>query len=125
MNKDLAPNTTISHYRIERQLGAGGMGEVYLAQDERLRRPVALKLLPAKYTADGDWLQRFEQEASTAISRRRTSCFGTTGVVKVAELRHCQAHEPGRPFDRLERTDGAYIKTGPGVDTASVTNCSD
>ena len=66
MNKELAANTTLSHYRIERKLGAGGMGEVYLAHDTRLRRPIALKLLPAKFTADRDRLQRFEQEACAA-----------------------------------------------------------
>ena len=66
MNRELAANSTLSHYRIERQLGAGGMGVVYLAHDMRLRRPVALKVLPARYTADRERLQRFEQEASAA-----------------------------------------------------------
>jgi len=66
MNRELAVNSTLSHYRIERQLGSGGMGVVYLAHDMRLRRPVALKVLPARYTADRERLQRFEQEASAA-----------------------------------------------------------
>ena len=66
MTEDLAANTTLSHYRIERKLGVGGMAEVYLAHDMRLQRPVALKLLPAAFTADKNRLQRFEQEACAA-----------------------------------------------------------
>ncbi|MBC7930199.1 MAG: protein kinase, partial [Rubrivivax sp.] len=62
----LPPNTRLGRYEIRSQIGAGGMGEVYLAHDTRLRRPVALKLLPAKYTADRGRLQRFEQEACAA-----------------------------------------------------------
>jgi serine/threonine protein kinase len=47
MNRELATGTPLSHYRIERELGAGGMADVYLAHDTRLQRPVALKLLSA------------------------------------------------------------------------------
>ena len=62
----LAPGTRLSHYEIREQIGAGGMGEVYLAQDSRLRRSVALKVLPAEFTENADRLRRFEQEACTA-----------------------------------------------------------
>ncbi len=58
--------TTIWHYRILSKLGAGGMGEVYLAEDTRLGRQVALKLLPAEFTADPDRVRRFVQEAKAA-----------------------------------------------------------
>jgi serine/threonine protein kinase len=47
-------------------IGAGGMGEVYRAGDEKLRRDVAIKVLPASLTQDGDRLRRFEQEAQAA-----------------------------------------------------------
>jgi len=57
---------TISHYRMIERLGEGGMGEVYLAQDTRLGRRIALKLLPARFTIDGDRVHRFEQEARSA-----------------------------------------------------------
>ena len=57
---------TISHYRILKKLGAGGMGEVYLAEDTRLGRKVALKLLSAELTKNEDRLHRFEQEARAA-----------------------------------------------------------
>jgi serine/threonine protein kinase/Tfp pilus assembly protein PilF len=66
LNKELAANTTLSHYRIVSKLGEGGMGEVYLAEDTRLRRRVALKILPDKIAADPSRLLRFEREAFAA-----------------------------------------------------------
>src|SRR2546425_4758079 len=57
---------TIAHYKILSFLGRGGMGEVYLAQDARLRRKVALKLLPISLSNDEDRLRRFEREARSA-----------------------------------------------------------
>jgi len=56
----------LGRYEVRTQIGAGGMGEVYLAQDLNLRRSVALKLLPAEFTKHEDRLRRFEQEACTA-----------------------------------------------------------
>ena len=56
----------ISHYRIIRRLDRGGMGEVFLAEDTRLGRQLALKLLLAEHTRDADRLRRFEQEARAA-----------------------------------------------------------
>lgn len=66
MNQELAADTTLSHYRIVSKIGAGGMGEVYLAEDTRLRRKVALKVLPTQIAQDTDLLRRFEQEALAA-----------------------------------------------------------
>src|SRR6266850_1235434 len=56
----------ISHYRILKKVGEGGMGEVYLAQDTRLDRKVALKLLPVGTTGDEDRFRRFQREAKAA-----------------------------------------------------------
>jgi tetratricopeptide (TPR) repeat protein/tRNA A-37 threonylcarbamoyl transferase component Bud32 len=60
--------STVSHYRILQKLGAGGMGEVYLAEDIRLRRQVALKVLPEELTADAERRWRFAQEARAAAA---------------------------------------------------------
>jgi serine/threonine protein kinase len=53
--------TTLAHYRITAALGAGGMGEVWRATDEKLGREVALKVLPADFAADPERLARFER----------------------------------------------------------------
>jgi len=68
MTKELDANATLSHYRIISKIGAGGMGEVYLAQDTRLDRKVALKILPAELAANQDRMRRFVQEAKAAAA---------------------------------------------------------
>jgi serine/threonine protein kinase len=59
-------NSTLSHYRVISKVGAGGMGEVYLAQDTKLDRKVALKILPPQFAADTDRMARFVREAKSA-----------------------------------------------------------
>src|SRR5579863_9207778 len=62
----IAPGTRLAHYEIVSMIGAGGMGEVYLAEDKRLRRKVALKMLAPELTRDAHGLRRFEHEAHAA-----------------------------------------------------------
>ena len=67
--------TTLSHYKVLEKLGQGGMGEVYLAEDSRLDRKVALKILPQHLSDRADLRERFEREA-----RAVSSCFPSAKV---------------------------------------------
>ncbi|HEX8890799.1 MAG TPA: protein kinase [Pyrinomonadaceae bacterium] len=109
------PGTRLNRYEIRSLLGRGGMGEVYLAQDTTLRRPVALKLLPARFTEDSDRLQRFEQEAQAAsalnhpniitiheIGREDSVHFMATEFVEGETLRHRMEREPLKLSEALE-----------------------
>src|SRR5919107_1693764 len=64
----LPPKTQLGRYEIRALLGAGGMGEVYLAHDTSLNRKVALKVLPVDVAANQDRMRRFKQEATAAAS---------------------------------------------------------
>src|SRR5499433_1506014 len=66
MSEPFAPNSSISHYHIVSKIGAGGMGEVYLALDTELDRKVALKILPGELASNQQRMQRFIQEAKSA-----------------------------------------------------------
>jgi len=59
----ISAGSSFGHYEVLSLLGAGGMGEVYLAEYTRLKRKVALKLLPAAFTQSAERLRRFEREA--------------------------------------------------------------
>jgi serine/threonine protein kinase/tetratricopeptide (TPR) repeat protein len=76
----LATGAQLGHYRVLSQIGAGGMGEVYLAQDIRLERLVAIKLLPSDFTTDRDRVRRFEQEAKAA------SALNHPNIVTIYEI---------------------------------------
>ena len=73
-------NKTVAKYKIERLLGAGGMGEVYLAFDEKLRRKVALKILPAEFVSNDERVKRFELEA------RAISSLNHPGIVTIYDV---------------------------------------
>src|SRR5213592_604425 len=70
----------LGHYQLVRLLGRGGMGEVYLAQDTRLKRKVALKLLPAAFTQDAERVRHFEQEA------RAASALNHPNIITIHEI---------------------------------------
>src|SRR5580700_4002820 len=64
----LSPGHKLGPYEIVAPLGAGGMGEVYRAKDTKLKREVALKVLPDSFTADPDRMARFQREAEVLAS---------------------------------------------------------
>ena len=64
----ISPGEKLSHYKIISAIGAGGMGEVFLAEDTKLNRKVALKILPAEFAADKERMRRFVQEAQAAAA---------------------------------------------------------
>jgi len=68
MSPNFSPGARLGRYEIKSQLGAGGMGEVYLAQDTKLDRKVAVKILPADLAANQDRMRRFVQEAKAAAA---------------------------------------------------------
>ena len=78
--KELPTGDAIGNYEVLSFISRGGMGEVYLAQDKRLTRKVALKLLPAAFTKDNDRLRRFEQEA------RAASALNHPNIITIYEI---------------------------------------
>ncbi|MEW6210822.1 MAG: protein kinase [Acidobacteriota bacterium] len=91
---------TLGHYELLSLLGAGGMGEVYLAQDTRLKRRVALKLLPAEFTSDPNRVRRFEREAQAA------SALNHPGIVTIYEI----AETDGAHFIAMELIEGRTLR---------------
>jgi eukaryotic-like serine/threonine-protein kinase len=90
----------ISHYRILRRLGSGGMGEVYSAEDERLRRNLAIKFISVGKAADENARRRFEREAQAA------SALNHPNICTVFEV---SEHE-GQPFLVMELLDGRDLR---------------
>jgi non-specific serine/threonine protein kinase len=91
---------TVSHYKITHKLGAGGMGEVFLAEDTTLARRVALKFLPDSLSGVDEARQRFMREAQAAAALNHQN------IVTIYEV----AEHDGRPFFAMEHVDGKSLR---------------
>lgn len=96
----IPPNTRLSHYQILSKLGSGGMGEVYLAQDTRLDRKVAIKFLSEDLSQDPDKLKRFIQEAKAA------SALNHPNILTVYEI----GEVDGKNYLATELIDGHTLR---------------
>lgn len=95
----MLPGDKIGHYRIVSKIGEGGMGEVYLAEDAKLGRRVALKVLPPGVASDNDRMLRFEHEAKSA------SALNHPNIITIYEIND----EDGRLFIAMEYVEGQTL----------------
>jgi serine/threonine protein kinase len=107
----------VSHYKIHSKLGAGGMGEVYLATDTLLDRKVALKILPGEVTADPHRVRRFLQEAKAASSLNHPHIL-TIHEVGQANSTHFIATEFIDGMTLREAMKREHLKTGRAIEIA-------
>jgi two-component system LytT family response regulator len=127
MSESLVPGAVLAHYRIVSRLGAGGMGEVYLAQDLNLERPVALKILPPEVAQDADRMRRFVQEAKLASALSHPNVahvfeIGEAGDVTFLAMEYIEgqtlnARIAGAPLPIAEAIDIA-IQVADALDAA-------
>ena len=109
---------SFNQYRIVSQLGAGGMGEVYLADDTRLRRRVALKFLPTALTKDKRHLHRFEVEARAIAAMSHPNACTIHEVIETEDGRHCIVMEHVEGMALRERITNGPIKVNEALDIA-------
>jgi len=96
----LTPGTRLGPYELVALIGAGGMGEVYRARDQRLGRDVAVKVLPAFFAADPDRLRRFEQEARAVAALNHPNILGV----------HDLGQQDGTPYMVCELLEGESLR---------------
>jgi serine/threonine protein kinase len=106
--------TTLAHYRITGELGAGGMGEVWRAKDTRLGRDVALKLLSEEFADDPERLERFEREARAVATLNHPHIVTIFSVEEAEGVRFLTMELiEGRSLDKL-------VPEGPTTRASSI-----
>src|SRR5438105_596399 len=110
MSETISPDTVIGQYRVISKIGEGGMGEVYRARDTKLGRDVAIKVLPAAFSADGERLRRFEQEAQAA---------GALNHPNILVIFHIGTHDDA-PYIVSELLEGETLRERMGAHASSV-----
>src|SRR6185503_8443583 len=115
MSEAMSPDTTLAHYTIIRKIGAGGMGEVYLAQDKKLDRKVALKILPAEVASNQQRMERFIQEAKAA------SALNHPNIITIYEI---DQSESGH-YIAIEFIDGLTLRERVANSRATISEVLD
>src|SRR5258708_4974072 len=96
----LSAGTKLGRYEIRSKIGAGGMGEVYLAEDTKLNRKVAIKILPAEVASDQERMRRFVQEAKAAAALNHPN------IAHIYEI----GESDGLSFIAMEFIDGHTLR---------------
>jgi predicted ATPase len=112
----ISPGERLGIYEILRPLGAGGMGEVYLARDTRLRREVAIKVLPAGLAADREWRTRLVREAQVLASLNHPG---------IATIHSLEESPDGTHYLVLERVEGDTLASRLAQGPLSAQECLD
>jgi serine/threonine-protein kinase len=105
----MSPQESIAHYRILAKLGEGGMGTVYRATDTRLKREVAIKVLPEAFAQDRDRMARFEREAQVLASLNHSN---------IAAIYEIETAGPSRSALVMELVEGEDLKGPVAIETA-------
>src|SRR5438552_8402019 len=103
----IATGTKLGRYEIRSKIGEGGMGEVYLAEDTKLDRKVALKILPAELASNQDRMRRFVQEAKAAAALNHPNI---AHIYEIGESGSSPTIREGVHFIAMEFVDGVTLR---------------
>lgn len=111
----IRPGVEVNHFKIVSQIGVGGMGEVYLAEDSKLHRSIALKFLSARFMANEEFRERFFREARSAAALNHPN------IITIFEIGQFQ----GQIYIAMEYVEGVELKDLMTAGELTVENCYD